>query len=257
MDGGISRTGWQAVRRLLHRRGRQAAGALLVEGARAVSAALAHPKRVTTLLVGPEMSAKSRTVWQQAVDLKVRIQALTEEQTRALAGTAHSQDLFCVLRWAPEIGVPDSIGPFHLHLSGVRDPSNMGALLRSAAAFAIPVTCSKDCADVTHPVAVRSGVAAYFDLDIHVDVALAALAKTTGHTVVRAAPSNGTPLADFRWPERTILVIGGEAEGATEAHRPDREVTIPSRIESLNTAVACGILLWDARLKSGAQKADT
>jgi len=250
MDGGISRTGWQAVRRLLHRRGRQAAGALIVEGARAVSAALSRPERVTTLLVGPEMTARSRTVWQEAVDAGLKIQALTPEQSRALSGTAHSQDIFSVVRWSPQSGLPSPVAPFHLHVSGVRDPSNLGALLRSAAAFAVPVTCSKDCADVTHPVAVRAGVASYFDLPLGIDVALADLTGAANHTVVRATAHGGTPLPDFAWPERTILVIGGEAGGATEAHKPDVEVTIPAQIESLNTAVAAGILLWDARSKA-------
>jgi len=67
---------------------------------------------------------------------------------------------------------------------------------------------------------------------------------------VRATAHGGTPLAQFVWPEKTILVIGGEAAGATEAHRPDLDVSIPVQIESLNTAVASGILLWDARLKA-------
>lgn len=250
MDGGISRTGWQAVRRLSHRRGRQAAGMLIVEGARAVSAALSKPRRVLSVLVGPEMTAKSRSVWEEVVSLGLKIEALTSEQSRELSSTAHPQDIFCVVRWSPGTGRPSPVAPFHLHLSGVRDPSNLGALLRSAAAFALPVTCSKDCADVTHPVAVRSGVASYFDLWLAVDVALAELKAGSTHAVVRATAHGGTPLAEFTWPESTILVIGGEAGGATEAHHPDLEVTIPAQIESLNTAVASGILLWDARLKA-------
>ena len=250
MDGGISRTGWQAVRRLSHRRGRQAAGTLIVEGARAVSAALSKPKRVLTVLVGPEMTAKSRTVWEEVVALDLKIEALTPEQSREISTTAHPQDIFSVVRWAPGTGLPSALAPFHLHLSGVRDPSNLGALLRSAAAFGIPVTCSKDCADVTHPVAVRSGVASYFDLWLAVDVTLADLNAASSHAIVRATAHGGTPLAEFVWPEKTILVIGGEVGGATEAQKPDLEVTIPVQIESLNTAVASGILLWDARLKA-------
>jgi TrmH family RNA methyltransferase len=101
--------------------------------------------------------------------------------------------------------------------------------------------------DVTHPVAVRSGAAAYFDLALHIDVDLHELqAALPDRALAYASSTGGAALAEFAWPERLILVIGGEADGATEPLKGAYPVHIPQRIESLNAAVAGGILLWEA-----------
>jgi TrmH family RNA methyltransferase len=101
--------------------------------------------------------------------------------------------------------------------------------------------------DVTHPVAVRSGAAAYFDLPIFEDVVLSTLREAApDHRIVATTAEKGRPLAGFEWFERTILVIGGEAGGATEDIAADTTISIPCQVESLNAAVAGGILMWEA-----------
>ena len=129
--------------------------------------------------------------------------------------------------------------------TGIRNPANVGALLRTAAAFGVVVTCSPDCADVTHPVAVRSGAASYFDLAVVPDMTAKALQESAPeHDIISVAAHGGEDLSGFAWRDRTILVLGGEAGGATESVHARTAVTIPSRVESLNVAVAGGILLW-------------
>jgi tRNA G18 (ribose-2'-O)-methylase SpoU len=101
--------------------------------------------------------------------------------------------------------------------------------------------------DVTHPVAIRSGAAAYFDLALRTDVDLHELqAADPDRTLAYASSDGGVELAEFSWPERVILVVGGEADGATEPMKDAHRLHIPQQIESLNAAVAGGILLWEA-----------
>ena len=65
------------------------------------------------------------------------------------------------------------------------------------------------------------------------------------HDIISVAAHGGESLAGFSWRDRTILVLGGEAGGATETLHARTAVTIPGRVESLNVAVAGGILLWE------------
>lgn len=151
-----------------------------------------------------------------------------------------------MVTWSPQTGAPEHAAQLVLHLSGIRNPVNMGALLRTAAAFGLVVTCSPDCADVTHPDAVRGGAASYFDLPLFVNVSLDNLRKPGTHRVVYASARDGKDPADFDWSAPTILVLGGEAEGATESVSGAVALHLPVRVESLNAAVAGGIMMWEA-----------
>jgi tRNA G18 (ribose-2'-O)-methylase SpoU len=218
-----------------------------VEGARAVDTVLEGAGNIEYLLAAPQPTPRSEQVLLQGEQRDVPVYRLAQTQAEKLSTTAQSQGVFAVVRWRPIDGLPDMLSPLHLHLSGLRNPVNMGAALRSASAFAVPTSCSPDCVDVTHPAAVRSGAGSYLDLPLYTDVTLAAVrALGADHRCVSATASGGRPITTLQWPKRTILVLGGEAEGATEPIQEEMQVSIPIAIESLNVAVACGILLWEA-----------
>lgn len=246
VTGGLSATRWSAVRRLLHPRGREESGRLLVEGRRAVRTLFSGPLRPEYLLIGPAVSSQLAQIAEWSDAERVPQYLLSADQVAELSDTAHPQEIFAVLPWRPAEGLPPVVPPLILHLSGIRNPVNMGALLRTAAAFGIAVTCSPDCVDVTHPAAVRGGAASYFSIPLHVNVPLEELREHSGHRLVYASSEGGADLASWGWPERVILVLGGEASGATESTEGATAVHIPVQVESLNAAVAGGIIIWEA-----------
>ena len=236
------------MRRLLHERGRAKSGRVLVEGKRSVRTVLAGTRQAEYVLAGPKGRLFLNELPKRA---EVPVYALSRDQVQELCGTAHSQEIFAVVAWSPHTGAPEHPGRLVLHLSGIRNPVNMGALLRTAAAFGVVVTCSPDCVDVTHPDAVRGGAASYFDLPLFVNVPLDSLRKPGTHRVAYASARDGENPTNVDWSAPTILVLGGEAEGATESVSGAVAVHLPVRVESLNAAVAGGIMMWEATKGKG------
>lgn len=144
------------------------------------------------------------------------------------------------------------LGPLCVALWGVRDPGNVGAVLRSALAFgASSVALGPGCADPYGPKAVRASMGAIFA----VPIARATLNELPGERVALAARA-GEPLAGPLARERTLL-IGAEREGLPAAvlAAADRVAHIPIRSESLNAAMAATVALYEVTRGGGAAPA--
>jgi TrmH family RNA methyltransferase len=133
----------------------------------------------------------------------------------------------------------------------IGDPGNMGGLLRSAAAAGVEVVLlSPDCADPYNPKALRAGMGAHFRIPV-ADASWAQIEQAVAELDVRLADMTGGPAYDQAdWARPWALIIGSEAHGASEQAQAlaTTRVTIPmaARTESLNAAVACGVLLFEA-----------
>jgi TrmH family RNA methyltransferase len=144
-----------------------------------------------------------------------------------------------------------------LVVDGLRDPGNMGTLLRSALATGVEVVISTPgTVDVYNPKVVRAAMGAHFRLSVLVDRSWDMIRDTLeGLKVILAKPGVGTPYWAVRWREPTALLVGGEAWGASQAAEDlaTSHVMIPMRegVESLNVAIAASILLFEgARQRS-------
>jgi TrmH family RNA methyltransferase len=139
-----------------------------------------------------------------------------------------------------------------LILDRLRDPGNLGTILRSASAAGVEcVMTTKGTVDAYSPKVVRAGMGAHWALNLCLDQPWSQIEQALeGLQVLLAVPRDGRPYWDVDWRQPTALIIGGEAEGASaEAERPATErVTIPMRqdTESLNAAVAASVLLFEA-----------
>lgn len=139
-------------------------------------------------------------------------------------------------------------------VEAVRDPSNVGAIIRSAAALGVDrLIMSADCADIYHPKAVRASMGTLFDQKID---RVQDMAKTIqdlradGRRVFAAAlKEDAKVLGSFSIGKGDCVVIGNEGHGLSEEtiNACDGCVIIPmtERAESLNAAVAASILMWE------------
>ncbi len=139
-------------------------------------------------------------------------------------------------------------------LESVRDPSNIGAIIRSAAAFGIDrLLISADCADIYHPKAVRASMGTLFSQAIDrtedLPAAIRALRETGRRVYAAALDESALTLGTVPLQKGDCVVIGNEGHGLTEstAAACDGSIIIPmsNRAESLNAAVAASILMWE------------
>lgn len=146
-----------------------------------------------------------------------------------------------------------------LLLESVRDPLNVGAIIRSAAALGVGhIMMSADCADIYHPRTVRAAMGPLFSMPITrvEDLAGSIRAlRAEGRRIYAAALDDtalrlGSPEFEAGKDECTMgAVIGNEGHGLSDAviAACDRSVYIPMEAgtESLNAGVAAALIMWE------------
>lgn len=138
-------------------------------------------------------------------------------------------------------------------LDGLQEPGNAGAIVRSAEAFgATGAVFLKGAVNPFNPKCVRASAGSIFRLPcvygIEESLLLAAV-EQRGITLFAAMPGSGADIAGADFKRNVALVIGSEGRGIGDRLRQvSAPVRIPtSGVESLNAAVAAGILLYEAR----------
>lgn len=141
-----------------------------------------------------------------------------------------------------------------LALAGVRDPGNLGAVVRSAVAFGFTdVVLSSDCVEVTNPKTIRSAMGGIFAVSFRIVEDFSSFfssAREAGRRTFAAELREGAkPIGEIGLSPSDIVVIGNEGHGVPPeiAKLCDASVYIPisSVAESLNAAVAASIFLWE------------
>jgi RNA methyltransferase, TrmH family len=135
-------------------------------------------------------------------------------------------------------------------LEGVQDPSNVGAIVRSAAAFGVgEVVLDRACADAWSPKALRAGMGGHFRIGIRQGGDLLSELERFDGAVICTAARGGQVLGEAVLHGRLGWVFGSEAHGVSSAvqERAKLEVRIPmdAAVESLNVAAAAAICLYE------------
>lgn len=151
-----------------------------------------------------------------------------------------------LLAHTPEISEADlTKAPVGLEiLCALGDPLNVGALLRSAAAFgASKVILLKECASPFHPKAGRAASASTLITPLAKGPSIRDLASAAGP--ILALDMKGKSLATFAWPTNARLLIGEEGQGVPSANNFDYlAIPMAKDVESLNATVAASIALF-------------
>jgi len=237
---------WQHL--LYDPRARRKEGRALIEGPHLVAAYLAAGGTPETLIVS-ERAVRKRELSEILDGARGELVVLSERAFRQIVDAETPQGI------AAEIGLPtepvtlaDSAGC--ALLDGIQDAGNVGAILRSAAAFGVrDVLFAAGCADPWSAKVLRAAMGAHFSLRLAVSRSpLADLERFRG-VVACTVPRGGVPIGEADLKGRVLWLFGSEGKGIRRelATRADVRVSIPmpGAAESLNVAAAAAICFYE------------
>jgi TrmH family RNA methyltransferase len=181
--------------------------------------------------------------------LGVECDEISSSLMKSIRGTETSQGILAVLQLA-DLPIPSS-PTFILIPDQIRDPGNLGTLIRSADAAGVDaVLIPPGTTDPFAPKVVRAGMGAHFRLPIH-SMGWEEIEQvgTMASLQVLLADMNGESCWEMDLRSPLALIVGSEAEGASQSARElaSQKIKIPmaGEIESLNAAVAGSVLMFD------------
>lgn len=242
------------ARDLKRRKARDKHRLFVAEGVRAVEELLRSSLEIKGVLVAPQLLETPRgQALVEAIDRRGVERVSVDAREFASAAETDSPQGVMALAEIPNHSF-SSLGASWsgviLVLDAVQDPGNVGTILRTAAALGVRATIAlPGTVDLWNAKVVRSGMGAHFkhlafsatwdELDVM---------RRAHDTRVIAADADGVPVTQVTHAERLALVVGNEGAGLStdSRQRADQVValSISPDIESLNVAVATGILLY-------------
>ncbi len=187
---------------------------------------------------------------------EARVFQVTDEVLERMTDEKAPQGLIAVARSFDTLPLPTEIPKDFraLLLSSIRDPGNLGTIIRTAYAFGVDrVFISPDCADIYSPKTIRAAMGTIFRQSITISDELTAISRLRelGCEVYAAALGRDSRvLGKFELPSRVCFAVGNEGHGLSDEviEASSGSVIIPmvEGCESLNAAGAAGILAWES-----------
>jgi TrmH family RNA methyltransferase len=226
---------------------RRDAGAFVIEGVRLVEEAIKANWPIQFILFDDSLSERGKAKIDSLKSQEVDVEEISTDLMQAVSETETSQGILAVLSFH-QLPTPETLN-FVLIPDQVRDPGNLGTLLRSAVATGVQaVIIPPNTTDVFAPKVLRSGMGAHFRLPIH-SLTWAEIEKQIKGLQVYIADMDGQSywMTDLSQP--LALIIGSEADGASESAQKlaTGKLGIPmaKNVESLNAGVAGSVLMFE------------
>ena len=226
-----------------------------IEGARLCADAARSGAAVTAFLYTRRAAEIYRSYWEPVAAAAQRRFEIPEALMKYAADTATPQGMLCVCAILDNRPGLDTIEPHarYLALEDIQDPANLGTVIRTAEALGLSALLLSDgCCDPYNPKVLRGSMGGVFRLPLLPAGDLAHTAEILGRRGVRCfacVPQGGEDLRRAGLSAGAVCLIGNEGRGL----RPETaaactgRLTIPmgGRAESLNAAMAAGIVMWE------------
>jgi TrmH family RNA methyltransferase len=245
------------ARDLKRRKAREKHSLFVAEGVRSVEELLRSNLTVRGALVAPQLAdaPRGQALRKLLGESGLEVTEVSEKDFRSAAETESPQGVIAIGEVpGRSLDTLDVAGGCRLIvLDGVQDPGNAGTIVRTAAALGATATIAlPGTVDLWNPKVIRSSMGAQFQhpaFHATVEDLIAFLERK--QIELWATDASGSPLERSGAPMRLAIAVGNEGSGLSPAIRAQakRTVSLPiaANVESLNVAVATGIILHELR----------
>lgn len=235
---------------------------IFIEGLRLVNEALKSELKLSELFISESFSAGEQCseIITKLKESKIQIYLLPDKIFGSISDTKSSQGIVLIShqpisgKELLESRIKFTDSHFVL-LHQINNPSNLGAILRTAEAAGIAgIITTKSSANVFSAKSIRGSMGASFRIPVWLNADFDEVidwAKENDLITVCADINSKKTYSQIDWKQQHLIIFGSEAHGLTEVEREkiDEGIYIPmeNNVESLNLGVACGIILFEAR----------
>lgn len=249
------------IKSLKEKKYRELKGMFFIEGLRFVEEALDQKNlEIDKILVSEEFvkSDMGKTMLEKVEKLGITIHGFSDKVFKEMSDTITPQGIMGVLRINEQNFIDFyKKGGFYVILDGIKDPGNMGTIIRTAHAAGVNVILvSKGCVDVYNPKVLRSTMGSIFHVPVCIEDNIIDTIKVMKENEIMICTSHidgSKNYFEVDYKNGVAIVIGSEANGVCSEIRDISDVLVkipmPGKSESLNASVAAGILIYEV-LKS-------
>ena len=223
--------------------------AFVLEGARLSFDVLNSVYKIRLILITESVYERYRESADKIIEKADNAYFISSEVADKLSETASSQGIFVVCEMK---SIASELGSKVIALDNIQDPSNLGALVRTAEALGIDSIIAYKCCDIYNSKALRASMGSILRMSIvrtdNLEEMLSELKNR--YRIYSTVPlSTAVAITDIDFSLPSICVIGNEANGVEDNIKAvsDELITIPmlGRAESLNASVAGAITMWE------------
>ncbi len=251
-----------AAAKLADKKERERQAAFLAEGIKLAREALSSAPRFVKEIFVSERAAETsegvRALASEAAEAGVRVTLLSEPAFEKISTEKSPEGVIAAVGYLTELHVRGDLSRWQVNkrllmLNEIRDPGNLGTILRSAEALGVHGVILSRCADLYQPKVVRAAMGTLFRLPVFLTddgEAAAQALKAAGRRVLAASlGEHALTLGSYEIKESDCPVIGNEGHGLSTAmlESASASVRIPMSggTESLNAAAAAACFLWE------------
>lgn len=245
---------------------RRESGLFTLEGTRLVADAIAENAKLQTVFVTEscleKISRGETAVPREALEFPAGSEGKAETEVflisdgigEKMSSTDNSQGIFAVCGCLDKPPVSDTIksGGKYILLHKVQDPGNLGTIIRTADAMGVDAVFLAECCDLYNPKTVRSTMGSLFRMNVYevgFDEVFPLFGQRCVPSFAAVIDSDAVSLTDCDFSRGGVVLIGNEGNGLPKevsemcGHR--LTVKMHGSVNSLNAAMAAGIIMWE------------
>ncbi|MBQ2746618.1 MAG: RNA methyltransferase [Clostridia bacterium] len=232
-------------------RERRDTGLFVAEGLRVCDDCADNGIEIVMLVLSKNYYEKQGKSLNKYIEKAAETLLVSESVFSKIADTKTPQGILAVGKIPQATAKKINNGGRYVALENIADPSNLGAIARTAEAIGVDgIIVSADGCDPYSPKVIRASMGTVLRLDIIVSDNIVDDLKNSGLRLYGCVVKGGKDIRDVVFQNGSAVVIGNEANGLTEdVKKISQNITIPMQgfAESLNAAAAAAIAMWELK----------